>query len=168
MESNQKSGGEGVSRLNGGLVFWLIFGGLFLYAYLKKYGLVAGWLHASAVVHMVFIGALLYKAAPVLSIYFQKRYPERYWLSPWFKLARGLYPLLFFVLLGVWLHTRPDLLFLSKILEVPIEVFYPCSDLLTSESGIRNSELEALAGELWRAPKIGGRYDFNCGSGYDK
>ena len=81
-----------------------------------------------------------------------------------FQFARGIYPLTFFVLLYFWLETRPDVFFLSKILEVPIEAFYPCSGLLSSDSVASNSELEAVAGELWKARKIGDRYDFNCGS----
>ena len=114
MESNQKSLQEGASGPKGGLVFWLIFGGLFLYAYLEKYGLVAGWLHAAAIIPTVFVGGLLYKAAPFLSRYFQLRYPESYWPSPFFKLARGIYPLTFFVMLYFWLQTRPDLFFFIK------------------------------------------------------
>ena len=111
MEPNQKSLQEGASESRGSLVFWLIFGGVFLYVYLGKYGLVAGWLHAAAVVSAVFVGGLLYKAAPVLSRYFQLRYPESYWPSPMFKLARGIYPLTFFVMMYFWLQTRPDLFF---------------------------------------------------------
>jgi hypothetical protein len=142
----------------------MIFGGIFFYAYLKKYGLVAGWLHAAAVVPAVFIGVFLYKSAPVLSMYFQRRYPKDYWSSPLFQLARGIYPLTFFALLFIWLQTRPDVFFLSKILEVPIDAFYPCSNLFSSDSVASNSELEEVAGELWKAPKIGDRYEFNCGS----
>jgi len=164
MEINKKSNQERTSKSNGGLFVWLIFGGIFLYVYLNKYGLVAGWLHAAAVVSMLLIGFLLYKAAPVLSRYFQLRYPERYWSSPMFKLARSIYPLTFFVILYFWLHTRPDVFFLSKILEIPVEAFYPCSDLFSSDSVASNSNLEAIAGELWKARKIGGRYEFNCGS----
>lgn len=164
MESNKKSRQDGALRLSGGLVFGMIFGVLFLYGYLTKYGLVTGWLHASNAVLMLLIGALLYKAAPVLSSYFQQRYPVRYWHSPLFKLARGIYPLTFFVMLYFWLQTRPDVLLLSKILEIPIEAFYPCSGLFSSDVVEMNSELEAIAGELWKAPKIGDRYDFNCGS----
>ena len=164
MKADKKSRQKGALRLNGGLVLWMIFGGVFLYAYLKKYGLVAGWLHAAAVVPVVFIGSLLYKAAPVLASYFQQRYPVLYWHSPLFKLARGIYPLTFFVMLYFWLQTRPDVLLLSKILEIPIEAFYPCSGLFSSDLVEINSDLEAIAGELWKAPKIGYRYDFNCGS----
>jgi len=164
MKSNKKSCQEGALRINGGLVAWMIFGGIFLYAYLKKYGLVAGWLHAAGFVPAVFIGVFLYKAAPVISMYFQRRYPENFWSSNLFQFARGIYPLTFLVMLYFWLQIRPDVLFLSKILEVPIEAFYPCSGLLSSDSVASNSELEAVAGELWRARKIGDRYDFNCGS----
>ena len=164
MKADKKSRQEEVLRLNWGLVPGMILGGLLLYAYLKKYGLVAGWLHAAGVVPMVFIGCLLYKAGPVLSRYFEKRHPENYWSSTLFQLGRGIYPLTFFVMLYFWLQTRPDVIFLSKILEVPIEAFYPCSGLLSLDSVASNSELEAVAGELWRARKIGDRYDFNCGS----
>lgn len=164
MESNKKSRQERTLRLNGGLVFGMIFGGVFLYAYLKKYGLVAGWLHAAGIVPMLLIGYLLYKAGPVLSRYFEKRYPQNYWSSTLFQLARGIYPLTFFALLYIWLQTRPDVVLLSKLLEVPIDAFYPCSSLFNSDSVASNSELEAVAGELWKAPKIGDRYEFNCGS----
>jgi len=71
MKADKKSRQEEVLRLNWGLAPGMIFVGLLLYAYLKKYGLVAGWLHAAGVVPMVFIGCLLYKAGPVLSRYFE-------------------------------------------------------------------------------------------------
>ena len=164
MESNKKSSQEETSKSNGGLIVWLVFGGIFLYLYLKKYGLVAGWLHASLYVFMVLIGGLLYKAGPVLSRYFEKRYPENYWSSNFFQLARSFYPLTFFVMLYFWLQTRPDVFFLSKILEIPVEAFYPCSDLFSSDAVSSNSNLEAIAGELWKARKIGDKYEFNCGS----
>lgn len=164
MEVNKKSRQKGSLRLNGGIIFWIIFGGVFLFAYLKKYGLVAGWLHAAGVVPAVIIGYLLYKAGPGLSKYFEKRYPDNYWSSTFFKLLRGIYPFTFFVLLYLWLQTRPDVLLLSKTLDTPIEAFYPCSGLFSTDLVEINAELEAIAGELWKAPKIGNRYDFNCGS----
>ena len=97
--------------------------------------------------------------------YFRENHFHFYYDSWLYAIGKNVFPiLLFLLLLAPFDEVRPDKILLAKITGIPIEAFYPCSGLLSSDSVERNSELEAVAGELWKARKIGDKYEFNCGS----
>jgi hypothetical protein len=97
--------------------------------------------------------------------YFQENHFHFYCESWLYAIGKVVFPLAFFLLLFVpFDEVRPDKKLLARITGIPIEAFYPCSGLLSSDSVASNSALEAVAGDLWRARKIGDRFEFNCGS----
>ena len=151
--------------LGSGVIAWAFFLSIFAYVFINKHGLLLAYLKSSFLLWAAVAIWITYKTSMYAAHYFRENHFHFYYDSWLYAIGKNVFPiLLFLLLLAPFDEVRPDKILLAKITGIPIEAFYPCSGLLSSDSVERNSELEAVAGELWKARKIGDKYEFNCGS----
>jgi len=151
--------------LGSGVIVWAFFLSIFAYVFINKHGFVLAYLKSSLLLWSVVAFWITYKTSMHVAHYFRENHFHFYFQSWPYAIGKAIFPLAFFLLLfAPFAEVRPDKILLAEITGIPIEAFYPCSGLLNPDSVASNSELEAEAAELWRARKIGDKYEFNCGS----
>jgi hypothetical protein len=151
--------------LGSGVLVWAFFLSIFAYVFINKYGLLLAYLKSSILLWAAVAIWITYKTSMYAAHYFQENHFHFFFESWLYAIGKVVFPLAFFLLLFIpFDEVRPDKKLLAKITGIPIEAFYPCSGLLSSDSVASNSALEAVAGDLWKARKIGDRYEFKCGS----
>jgi len=111
----------------GDYIVWGVFGSIVCYAFLKKWGFLGGYLHASPYVYFGLALYLTIKLSEKIDEFFIGRFSSFYftWL---FKVCKRLLLFLtFFSVVYVAFFSTMDRLLISKISGVPIQVLLPCS-----------------------------------------
>jgi len=102
-----------------GDIIWSLFGGLFIFAGVSKYGLLLAYLKVTVVIYLLLAG-LIY--------YFLNRKLERY--AAWRRhsfFTTTINCLVFFGSIYLFLFLQPDKSIIAFFLEIPIEALNPCA-----------------------------------------
>lgn len=123
-----------------GVIIWSLFGGLFIFAGVSKYGLLLAYLKVAGFLYLFLAGLILY---------FLNRKLERYaaWRRHGF-VTTTINCLVFFGSIYLFLFERPDKLIIASFLGIPIEALYPCSNQPL------DPETERIAREIFRLNQI--------------
>ena len=123
-----------------GVIIWSLFGGLFIFAGVSKYGLLLAYLKVAGFLYLLLAGLILY-----LSIEMQERYAA--WRRHGF-VTTTINCLVFFGSIYLFLFVQPDKLIIAFFLGIPIEALYPCSNQPL------DPETELIAREIFRLKQI--------------
>lgn len=112
-----------------GVILLTLFGCLFIYAGVSKYGLLLAYLNASSYLNLFLAGFITYIAnrkirAKVLA------YPTNSYAT--LQRLRFVKTVLnyavFFALIYLFFFIQPDKLAIAKLMQIPIEALHPCSN----------------------------------------
>ena len=135
-------------------IVWGIFGSILCYAFLKKWGILGGYLQASPYAYFGLALYLTIKSSERIDKLFIERFFSFYftWV---FKVFKGI--LVFFTfssVVYVAFFSAMDRLLISKISSVPIQVLLPCSYRPNPPA------LEQEIRKVWRIHKLDSIDDF--------
>ena len=123
-----------------GLIIWSLFGGLFIFAGVSKYGLLLAYLKVAGFLYLLLAGLILY-----FSIEMQERYAA--WRRHGF-VTTTINCLVFFGSIYLFFFIQPDKFAIAKLMQIPIEALYPCSNQPL------DPETERIAREIFRLKQI--------------
>jgi hypothetical protein len=123
-----------------GIIIWTLFGCLFIYSGVYKYGLLLAYLKVAGFLYLLLAGLIFY-----LSIEMQERYAA--WRRHGF-VTTTINCLVFFGSIYLFLFVQPDKLIIAFFLGIPIEALYPCSNQPL------DPESELIAREIFRLKQI--------------
>ena len=132
-----------------GVIIWSLFGGLFIFAGVSKYGLLLAYLNASSYLNLFLAGFITYMVNQKLDA-MVLAYPTNSYASlqrlQFVKTA--LIYAVFFTLIYLFFFIQPDKLAIANLMQIPIEALYPCSNQPL------DPETERIAREIFRLKQI--------------
>lgn len=132
-----------------GVIIWSLFGGLFIFAGVSKYGLLLAYLNVSGYLNLFLAGFVTYKVNQKLDA-MVLAYPTNSYASlqrlRFVKTA--LIYALFFTQIYLFFFIQPDKLAIAYLMQIPIEALYPCSNQPL------DPETERIAREIFRLKPI--------------
>jgi hypothetical protein len=142
----------------GGVIVWALFAGLFVYAGIKKYGLLLAYLNVSGYLCLFLAGLITYKIDEKLDEKIRARFQDSH--ATWQRLRfmkTVLTVSVFSALIYLMIFVQPDKLVIAHFKGIPIEALYPCSNRPL------DPEIEVIAREIFRLREID-RFDADfCG-----
>jgi len=123
-----------------GVIIWSLFGGLFIFAGVSKYGMLLAYLKVAGFLYLLLAGLILYFSSEM-----QERYAA--WRRHGF-VTTTINCLVFFGSIYLFLFVQPDKLIIAFFLGIPIEALYPCSNQPL------DPETERIAREIFRLKQI--------------
>jgi hypothetical protein len=143
----------------GGVIVWAIFAGLFVYAGIKKYGLLLAYLNVSGYLWLFLAGLITFKIDEKLDEKIRGRSQDNY--ATWQRLRFMKTVLVVSVFIGLIylvIFVQPDKLVIAHFKGIPIEALYPCSNRPL------DPEVEVIAREIFRLREIDRFDDDFCSS----
>ncbi len=132
-----------------GVIIWTLFGCLFIYAGVSKYGLLLAYLNASSYLSLFLAGFITYMFNQKLDAKVRAYPSNSYatWQRLRFKKTALIYAV-FFALIYLFFFIQPDKLVIAKLMQIPIEALYPCSNQPL------DPQTEQIAREIFRLKQI--------------
>jgi hypothetical protein len=132
-----------------GVIIWTLLGCLFVYAGVAKYGLLLAYLNASGYLSLFLAGFITHMVNQKLVAKVLAYPTNRH--ATWQRLRfvkTALICAVFFALIYLFFFIQPDKLAIAKLMRIPIEALYPCSNLPL------DPETERTAREIFRLKQI--------------
>jgi hypothetical protein len=143
----------------GGVIVWAIFAGLFVYAGIKKYGLLLAYLKVSGYLWLFLAGLITYKIHEKLDEKIRGRSQDNYVTWQRLRFMKTVLAVsVFIALIYLMIFVQPDKLVIAHLKGIPIEALYPCSNRPL------DPEVEVIAREIFRLREIDRFDDDFCSS----
>jgi hypothetical protein len=135
-------------------IIWGILGSVISFVFLRKWGLLGGYLQASPFIYLGLSFFITFKLSKVIDSFVRTRFVN--FTFPWiYKVGKSLsLYLIFFVLIYISYFSTMDRIIISKISNTPIEILLPCTYRPNPP------ELEVEIRKVWRMHKFDSIDDF--------